>query len=184
MPRVHILHENESAPSIFAFDHYARKLSRPAMGYSRAVYEHTELSIHEMEGARYRTALINGCAVCRTARAGRDFDTYMPGSDTPLERPMSTRGELPSEEFYAAVEGWRTSPLFSERERIAIEFAERMGEAPQSFAGDEAFWRRIKSHFDDNEIVDLTLSIGSWIAFGRATHILELDSLCVLPSAK
>lgn len=70
--------------------------------------------------------------------------------------------------------------LFSERERIAIEMAERMGERPHSMAGDEAFWERVHGHFSDEEIVDMTLSIGSWISMGRVVHTLELDEVCAI----
>jgi hypothetical protein len=31
------------------------------------------------------------------------------------------------------------------------------------------------------EIVELSMSIGSWLAFGRLNHVLGLDVMCVLP---
>jgi hypothetical protein len=34
----------------------------------------------------------------------------------------------------------------------------------------------------DKEIVDMTFAIGSWIAFGRLTHVLEFDGVC-MPTA-
>jgi hypothetical protein len=46
----------------------------------------------------------------------------------------------------------------------------------------EAFWARLREHYADSEIVDLTLSIGSWIAMGLFTHVLGLDDHCTLPS--
>lgn len=183
MARVHIAEDVQNFPMNYVFSTYAPRLSAAAGAYSRAVYEHTALSVREMEGARYRSAQINGCIVCEAARASADFDTHMPGNSMPLERPMRLRGEFPTEAFYKEVENWLTSDIFSPRERPAIEFAERMGERPKSFEGDEAFWSQVKEQFSDDEIVDLTLAIGSWIALGRATHILELDGACVLPSA-
>lgn len=37
------------------------------------------------------------------------------------------------------------------------------------------------AHYSQLEIVELTMSIGSWLAFGRLNHVLGLDSVCVLP---
>lgn len=161
------------------FRAYAPKIGEAAEAFGRAVYEHTLLSLREMEGARYRTALINGCMSCQKGRPGRDLDTHLPGSDAPLERPMSARGPTPDDAFYEAVHDWRNSPVFSERERLAIELAERMGESPRSMAEDEVFWRAVKSSFTDAELVDLTLSIACWIALGRTAHTLEFDALCM-----
>ena len=79
---------------------------------------------------------------------------------------------------------WRTATIFSERERIAIEFADRMGQEPKSLAQDEAFWQRAHAHFSDKEIVDLTFSVASWIALGRMTHVLGLDTTCAIAPAR
>ena len=54
-----------------------------------------------------------------------------------------------------------------------------MGEAPKGLKQDEAFWERMHSSFSDAEIVDMTFSIGSWIALGRLTHVLDLDNVCM-----
>jgi alkylhydroperoxidase family enzyme len=51
---------------------------------------------------------------------------------------LAFRGEAPDEASYAAVIDWRTSNMFSYRERLAIEFAERLSLEPQGFARDEA----------------------------------------------
>lgn len=180
MPRVHIPAEAAEAPTRYVYSQYVPKIGAAAAGFSVAVYEHSLLSPREMEGARYRTAQINGCTMCMEHRASR-YDTHLPGSPVAMERPMHTRGELPGEDFYESVKAWRTSPMFSPRERLAIEFAERMGQQPQSFQGDEPFWASLHAEFSDAEIVDLTLSVASWIAMGRATHVLGLDDHCRLP---
>ena len=44
--------------------------------------------------------------------------------------------------------------------------------------GDESFWAQMHANFSDNELVDLSFSVASWIAFGRVTHALELDTVC------
>jgi alkylhydroperoxidase family enzyme len=181
MSRIHIPDDVNEFPVSYAFRTYAREIGEAALNFSGTVYDHTLLSLREMEGARVRTAYINGCAICKKGRAARDFDTDFAPTGTAFSRPMSSRGAIPDEAFYAAIPHWRESALFSQRERLAIEFAERMGERPHSLEGDEAFWHRIHAHFSDREIVDLTLSIASWIAMGRVVHTLELDAVCALP---
>jgi len=88
---------------------------------------------------------------------------------------------VPEEAFYRAIGQWRDSPLFSARERIALEFAERIATGPQGLAADDAFWIRARALFNDTESVDLTLSVASWMAMGRATHVLGLDRGCPFP---
>ncbi len=144
--------------------------------FSRTVYQETKLPYRVVEAARVRTAQINGCLTCQTWRSARDYKPVMESFGGDVARSFLGSAEaLPGEEFYADVAAWRTSSQFNDRERLAIEFAERMGERPHSFRGDEAFWTQMHRHFSDAEIVDLTFSIGSWIAAGRMLHILEVD---------
>ena len=176
MPRVPVP-ASEPYPTGYVYSHYAPELGAAASGFSMAVYRHSKLSLREMEAARYRIALINGCIMCQAHRP-LEFDALTAGHGTPLERPMASRGEVPDEAFYAAVHDWRASPLFTERERLALDFAERIAEQPRSFEGDEAFWDDLHAHYSDAEIVDLTFSTASWVAMGRVTHVLELDDTC------
>lgn len=178
MNRVIIPDDIEEFPINYVFTAYAPEIGEAAMAFSRAVYEYTRLSVREMEAARVRTAHINGCSICKQGQAVRDFDTHLPTSRVPFQRPMRSRGAAPDDAFYAAILDWRRSPIFSERERLAIEYAERMGEQPRSMQGDEVFWRKLREHFSDRELVDLTLSVASWIGLGRVMHVLELDSIC------
>ena len=178
MSRIELPPSSEAIPFKVAVDTYAPEIGAAAWAFSLAVYEKSLLSMREMEAARYRTALINGCNVCINTRAGRDMRSYATRTDGTNEGPMS-RGPAPDEEFYVAINDWATSPLYSERERIAIDLAERMGERPHSMQDDEAFWTRVHAHFSDAEIVDMTLAISCWIALGRVGHTLELDNICM-----
>ena len=36
--------------------------------------------------------------------------------------------------------------------------------------------------YDQREIVELSMCLGSWLAFGRLNRVLGLDTVCVLPS--
>lgn len=184
MPRVHVPAEYADDPSAYVWSRYAPEIGAAAGGYSRAVYEHSTMSLREMEAARIRTAHINGCMLCIGMRASRDLAGHLERSGGNPSIAVSSRGDPePDEAFYAAVLDWRTSDAFSPREQLAIEYAERLGEAPKSMDEDEVFWSRMHANFSDAEIVDMTFSIGSWIALGRLTHVLKLDGVC-MPTAR
>ena len=53
-----------------------------------------------------------------------------------------------------ALENWQQSNLFSETERIALEYAEAV--TLRSNAIDDELMKRLKKHFDDDAIVELT----------------------------
>ncbi|MEI7058806.1 carboxymuconolactone decarboxylase family protein [Nocardioides sp. CCNWLW239] len=132
-----------------------------AAGLSLAVYEHTTLGLREFEAARLRIAQINGCVFCLDWRTERD-------------------GEKVEESFAEAVEEWRTTDAFDDRTRLAAEYAERY--ASDHHGIDQAFWDRMSAHYTDAEIVELSMCLGSWLAFGRLNHVLGLDTACMLPS--
>ncbi|MET8523505.1 carboxymuconolactone decarboxylase family protein [Nocardioides sp. NBC_00163] len=134
-----------------------------AAGLSLAVYEHTTLGLREFEAARLRIAQINGCVFCLDWRTERD-------------------GEMVEESFAEAVEEWRTTDAFDDRTRLAAEFAERY--AIDHHGIDQDFWDRMSAHYTDAEIVELSMCLGSWLAFGRLNHVLGLDTACVLPSRR
>lgn len=134
-----------------------------AAGLSLAVYEHTTLGLREFEAARLRIAQINGCVFCLDWRTERD-------------------GEKVEESFAEAVEQWRTTDAFDDRTRLAAEFAERY--AIDHHGIDQDFWDRMSAHYSDGEIVELSMCLGSWLAFGRLNHVLGLDTACVLPSGR
>jgi len=84
-----------------------------------------------------------------------------------------------TEKKIAAVAEYRTSPLFSERERLAIEFAEKMALDHQSI--DDRFFSRLRAEFSDAEIVELGMAIGQYIGFGRLLMVLDVERpVCLL----
>lgn len=180
MAQVHIPAAEQFDPLGYTLSTYAPEMGAAAGSYAKAVYQSSRLPLRVVEAARFRTAQINGCMVCQSFRAARHLDGYLSsvGGDA-AQSVVARGGAAPDEAFYAAVADWRTSPLFDARERLAIEYAERMGESPQGFAGDDDFWQRLHAAYDDAAIVDLTLAIGAWIALGRVTHVLELDTVCM-----
>jgi len=73
----------------------------------------------------------------------------------------------------AAVGEYRTSPLFSDRERLAIEFAEKMALDHQAI--DDNFFGRLRAEFNDAQIVELGMAIGQYIGFGRLLMVLDVE---------
>jgi alkylhydroperoxidase family enzyme len=132
-----------------------------ASNFSLAVYAHTTLGLREFEAARLRIAQINGCAFCLDWRTERD-------------------GQKVEDGFADAVTRWRTTDAFDERTRLAAEYAERY--ALDHHGLDDDFWARMSARYSQAEIVELSMCLGSWLAFGRLNHVLGLDTVCVLPS--
>jgi alkylhydroperoxidase family enzyme len=156
------------------------------MHFSKVTYQNSRLSLREFEAARRRTAEINGCQVCIAWRSARDIPYLLRLAGAQSSESVATRATevAPGDEFYQAVADWRTSPIFSPREKTAIEYAERLGTDPQGVARDEAFWARAKKLFSDDEIVDLSYCIACWMGLGRVTHALGLDGVCPMPMAE
>ncbi|QBS39597.1 carboxymuconolactone decarboxylase family protein [Nocardia sp. CS682] len=131
-----------------------------AAQFSMAVYSHSTLGLREFEAARLRIAQINGCIFCQDWRTERDGAKVEP-------------------EFADAVTEWRTTEAFDERTRLAAEYAERY--ALDHHGIDDEFWTRMLVEYTQVEVVELSMSIGSWLAFGRLNRVLGLDTACVLP---
>ena len=135
-----------------------------AAAFSLSVYEYSTLGLREFEAARLRIAQINGCGFCLDWRTDRD-------------------GVKVEEGFDEVVAAWReteVSESFDERTRLAAEYAERY--ALDHHGLDEEFWDRMTARYSQAEIVELTMSLGSWLAFGRLNRVLGLDTVCVLPT--
>lgn len=179
MLRIDIPEADAHDPYGYAGRTHAREIMAAGGGFSKAVYQHSTLSLREFEGARARTAEINGCIVCQQFRAARDAAAMFAANGVRPGRTIADNGPAPDEAFYAAVSQWRTSPLFSDRERAAIEFAERFAEEPKVLADDEAFWSRAHALFSDGELVDLAHSVAAWVGLGRVAHVLGFDSVCL-----
>ena len=81
-----------------------------------------------------------------------------------------------TEEMYAHVAEYREREDYSEREKLAIEYAERF--VLDHVAIDDAFFTRLREHFADAEILDLTICVADYLAFGRLTQVLKLDQEC------
>jgi len=138
----------------------APEIGEAGDAWGRVVREHVTLSVREREAARMRIATINGCRICQETRiAGADEWGIDDG-------------------FYAAVDDPARRDVFSERERLAIEFAERFDAGARTF--DDAFWASLRAAFSDAELVELAASVAKWLALGRINAVFELSVSCPL----
>jgi alkylhydroperoxidase family enzyme len=176
--RIALPPEHQDVPFAHVAEHYAPEIVTAAGVFGSAPYRHSKLSLREVEAARFRTAQLNGCNTCINFRGGRDFPGMFNAFGWDLGSSVHGRGPAPDEAFYRNVENWRAYEGYSERERLAIWYAEGLGQDPHGIAEDEAFWTRAKAAFSDEEIVDLSYSIAAWMANGRVLHALGLDGVC------
>ena len=90
----------------------------------------------------------------------------------------TTEGGL---EKLAEVTTWRDSTLFSEAERLALEYAERITYTDRKV--DDALVADLKSHYSDAQIVELTAAIAMEnfrSKFNPALGI-EAQGFCMVP---
>jgi alkylhydroperoxidase family enzyme len=138
-------------------EHVDWALLRPEMAVgmgalSEAVYKNSKLPLREREAARWTIALINDCVVCQDTRAR---DGVAAGVD---------------EGFYGEVANWRTSPVLSDRERLAAEFAQHF--ALDHLGMDDGLWGRLHAAFSDDELADLTMCCGMFLGLGRVLAVV------------
>ncbi|MDY7228402.1 carboxymuconolactone decarboxylase family protein [Hyalangium rubrum] len=98
-----------------------------------------EPSLREL--VKIRSSQLNGCAFCIHMHT----------------RDARAHGE--TEERIYLLNGWRESPLYTDRERAALGWTEALTLVAQTHAPDEDY-AALKPHFTEEEIVKLTLMIG------------------------
>jgi alkylhydroperoxidase family enzyme len=82
-----------------------------------------------------------------------------------------------TEDLYGAVSDWRARPPgLSEPELVAIEYAERVVLAHVDI--DDGFFDRLHAHFDDTEILELSVTIGYCMGIGRVLRVLDVAPQC------
>jgi alkylhydroperoxidase family enzyme len=161
MARIHI--PEGERPEIERVWSMAGDLGEAVGQLGAAVYGKRLLPPRVREAARMKIAHINGCVVCMGWRIPE----------------LADRGV--TEELYAHVDE-PTHAEYSAAEGLAIEYAAKFALDHRSI--DDAFFARLKEHFTDPEILELTILIGDWMAFGRVTAVLDLDEACAwAPSA-
>lgn len=104
------------------------------------IVDESKIDHRLLELIKIRASQINGCAHC-------------------LE--MHTKDSLAlgeNEQRIFLLSAWREAPLYTKRERSALAWCEALTFLPQSGAPDEVY-NEVKNHFDDKELVELTMAI-------------------------
>jgi AhpD family alkylhydroperoxidase len=131
------------------------EMARTVTDMIDAVYHRSNLPAPEREVARLRVAQLNDCSACSTARAQSMVDAGVTDDD------------------YGHLDEWRTWPGYTERQRLAIEYAERFTIDHQGL--DDAFYERLHGEFADDEILDLSLCLAIWLGLGRVLAVLQVE---------
>lgn len=93
-----------------------------------------------LELIKVRASQINGCAYC--------IDMHT--------KDARVNGE--SEQRLYALDAWRETPFFSDRERAALYWTEALTQITDGHVPDSIF-HEVRQHFSDEEIVNLSLAI-------------------------
>jgi AhpD family alkylhydroperoxidase len=127
--------------------------------YDAAVWNSTlDWRLHEL--VRMRIAQINECTVCLSWR-------------TPQAVAAGVTDELLSHVHRA-----HDLDAYTDAERAALDYAAQF--CTDSARIDDTLIDRLRAHFDDGEIVELTLVVAKYMAFGRFMQVLGLDQTCTL----
>jgi alkylhydroperoxidase family enzyme len=76
------------------------------------------------------------------------------------------------DELYGSVGRYYEVDEFTEREKLAIEFGERY--AIDHTAIDDELFARLREHFSDTEVLELTMIAGYCVGVGRALQVLDV----------
>lgn len=123
-----------------------------AMAQLEAVVRHSGLDANLLELIKIRASQLNGCAYC--------IDMHT--------KDARAKGE--TEQRIYALDAWRETPFFTDKERAALAWTEALTNIQQGHAPD-AVYAQVSAHFSEAERVNLTLAIttiNSWnrIAIG------------------
>jgi AhpD family alkylhydroperoxidase len=87
-----------------------------------------------------RASQINGCAFCL------DMHT------------KDARADGETEQRLYALDAWRETPFYTERERAALAWTEAVTRITEGHVPD-ALYEEVRQHFSEKELVDLTLAV-------------------------
>ncbi len=153
------LPDNGNLDVVNALSMVRPELARAVGGMDAAVASSTlDPRVHEL--VRMRIAQINQCTVCLAWRT-----------------PAAVEAGL-TDDVLTAVDQYRELEQLTAGEKVAVEFGERF--STDSAAIDDDLLTRLGQFFAPAEIVELTLVIGKYVAFGRFMQVLGLDQACVL----
>jgi AhpD family alkylhydroperoxidase len=116
---------------------YAQEAEKSMMGLEKYISEcgldHGLILLLKM-----RASQINGCAYC--------IDMHS----------IDARANGESEQRIYALNAWRETPFFSDRERAALQWTEAITRVAETHVPDAAF-EEVKKYFSEKEVMDLTI---------------------------
>lgn len=135
------------------------ELAQAVAAYDQAVWNsRLDWRLHEL--VRMRIAQLNECAVCLSWRT-----------------PQAVEAGV-TEALLLGVQRAAGNDDYTAAEKIALEYAERF--CTDSAAIDDDLVSRLREHLDEGAVVELTLVIAKYLAFGRFMQVLGLDQTCTL----
>ena len=114
--------------------------------------KHPTLNLTIWELLKLRISQINQCAYCLDMHAKNAIKS----------------GE--STERIIALSAWRDSPLFSETERCVLDWSELL---TAHFAASDSTYQAVQKHFNDAEIIDLTVAINAINSWNRIAKTFQ-----------
>ena len=172
MPRIQRLARNQvSAQSAAIYDRYLRErgnvpnffrtmANRPAIfetmiAHFEAILTTGSLTTALKELVIVRTSQLNHCEYC--------LDSH-----SKLARKLGW-----SADQLAALPNSAASPLFTDAEKAALHFAEKMTLDSTNFS--DAEFSALRAHYSEGEIVELVAAIGIFNYFNRVNNVLKME---------
>jgi len=121
-----------------------------------AFLAHCGLDANLLELISMRASEINGCAWCLDYHSKR----------------LRQRGE--TEQRIYLLSGWRDAPVYSPRERAALEWAEALTLIAGHPVSDDLY-QRAREHFSEAELANLTIAVGLSNVWNRINVAFHTD---------
>jgi len=121
---------------------------RALLSLEAYIHNHSGLESNLIGLVKMRASQINGCAYC--------IDMH--------SKDLRAEGE--TEQRIYELNAWRETPFYSDRERAALEWTEAVTLVSETHVPDDVY-ERVRRHFNQDEIVNLTLAIATINAWKR-----------------
>ena len=134
-------------PRIDLNKYYASGMGRAMLGLQKEV-DHSGLEHSLLHLLELRASQVNGCAFC--------IDMHW----------KDARAVGESEQRLYGLDAWREAPYYTDRERAAFEWTESVTNITDSHVP-YALYDRVRSHFSEKELADLTWAVAAINAWNR-----------------
>jgi len=129
-------------------DYHAASAAYQAMAGLETFVRNCGLEHRLLELVKTRASQINGCAYC--------IDMHW--------KDLRAAGE--NEQRLYGLDAWAESPYYTDRERAALAWTESVTNVRETHVPDEIY-HNVRPFFNDKELADLTLAIGSINVWNR-----------------